>query len=87
MNIAANFTTTLPPINFILLTSTKSVCGNCSKWKGPRERNGRKIFICMENSQGFCQNKMHNKDAEGKASTLTSPLSNSGCPNWKFAAH
>lgn len=87
MNIAANFASTLPPINFILLLSTKSVCGNCSKWKGPRERNGRKSFICMENAQGVCQHKMRSKDAGCKASTLTAPLSHSGCPHWKFATH
>ena len=59
----SNIATSLPPINYILLMSTDSVCGNCSQWKGPRERNGRKIFICMENIQGVCLNKKLNKSS------------------------
>lgn len=88
MNIAANLASTLPPtINFIPLPSTECVCGNCSDWKGPRERNGRKSFICMEGTQGACQRRMRNQAVECNARTLTSPFSNSGCPHWKFAAH
>lgn len=85
MNIAANFAPTLPPINFVLLPSTARCCGNCSKWKGPRERNGRKGFICMEGVKGFCQRK--NRDFEFDKRTLTTPLSNGDCSHWKFAAH
>lgn len=85
MNIAENFASTFPPINFILLPSTARVCGNCSKWKGPREWNGRKSFICMEGIKGVCNRR--NLDFEFDASTLTSPLSNNGCPHWKFASH
>lgn len=87
MKQAENFTSTLPlSINFIPLNATVSVCGNCSNWKGPRERNGRRSFICLDNSKGTCQQKMLGQPAKNVSGALTSPISNDGCPHWKFAA-
>jgi hypothetical protein len=82
-----NFASTLPiSVNFIPLDSTESFCGNCSNWKGPRERNGRKSFICLEGSKGTCKRKMLDQKFEHISSALTSPVSNSDCPHWKLSA-
>lgn len=81
MNFAVNIASTLSArMPFIPLSATASVCGTCSNWKGPRERNGRKSFICMEGTQGACRRGMPERE-------LTTPLSNGDCPNWEFAAH
>ena len=88
MNFAANIASTQPArMPFIPLSATASVCGTCSNWKGPRERNGRKSFICMEGTQGACRQGMADRDSECAPRTLTTPLSNGDCPNWQFAAH
>ncbi|WP_144408284.1 hypothetical protein [Sulfuricella sp. T08] len=87
MKSVDNFASTLPiSINIIPLTANESVYGNCSNWKGPRERNGRKSFICLDGSKGTCQHKMRDLDFEYISGALTSPVSGDGCSHWKFVA-
>jgi len=87
MKHVKNFASTLPiSVNFIPLNSTESVCGNCSNWKGPRERNGRKSFICLDGSKGTCKLKMLGQKFEYISGALTSPVSNGDCPHWKLCA-
>lgn len=87
MKHAENFAPTLPlSIQFIPLGASVSVCGNCSNWKGPRERNGRKCFICLDGSKGACQQKLREYPFDGTTGSLTSPVAGTGCPHWKFAA-
>lgn len=87
MKHTEHFASTLPlSINFIPLNANVSVCGNCSNWKGPRERNGRRSFICLEGSKGACQQKLLGQLGKNLAGALTSPVSNGGCPHWKIAA-
>ncbi len=87
MKPVVNFASTLPiSVNFIPLNASESVCGNCSNWKGPRERNGRKSFICLDGSKGTCQIKMRDQNFERVSLALTSPVSNGDCPHWKLLA-
>ncbi len=76
---------TLPiSISLIPLCTTQSACGNCLNWKGLRQRNGRKSLICLDSSKGTCSLKIRNSSSVAEA--LTSPLSNSDCPNWELMA-
>jgi len=87
MKPVGTFASTLPiSVNFIPLNASESVCGNCSNWKGPRERNGRKSFICLDGSKGTCLHKMREQNFECISSALTSPVSNSDCPHWNLLA-
>lgn len=87
MKSVEHFASTLPiSITFIPLNSTVSACGNCSNWKGPRERNGRKSFICLDGSKGTCQLKARDQSPARISGALTSPVSNGNCPDWKLQA-
>jgi hypothetical protein len=87
MRVSENFASTLPlSIQFIPLGTGESRCGNCANWKGPRERNGRKNFICLDNSKGICRQKAGTTSATSISGALTSPVCGNGCPHWTFAA-
>lgn len=87
MRASENFAATLPlSIQFIPLGTGESRCGNCSNWKGPRERNGRKSFICLDNSKGICRHKAGASQSANITGALTSPVSGNDCPHWTFAA-
>lgn len=85
MESIESFKITLPlSVTLIPLSMTASACGNCLNWKGPRERNGRKSFICLDSSKGTCQLRIRDRSLVGEA--LTSPVSNSDCPDWELMA-
>jgi len=87
MKSVVNFASARPTsINLTPLNSDENVCGNCSNWKGPRERNGRKSFICMDGAKGTCNLKMKGRDAASISDALTSPVSNGDCQHLKLVA-